>query len=70
MIVMLAILYLAAGIGFFSGRRWAWTLGIMLALFGVAPSILQAITRAQYDFFGIPGLTVTLLILVYLHPSR
>src|SRR5438093_4919297 len=27
-IVMLAILYLAAGIGFFLGRRWAWTLGI------------------------------------------
>jgi len=66
MIVMLAILYLAAGIGFFSGRRWAWTLGITLALVGVASSILQTITWAQYDFFATPGLIVTLLILVYL----
>ena len=66
MIVMLAILYLAAGIGFFSGRRWAWTLGITLALVGVASSILQTITWAQYDFFATPGLVVTLLILVYL----
>src|SRR5437660_8721920 len=65
-IVMLAILYLAAGIGFFPGRRWAWILSITLALFGVALSILQAITWAQYDFFGIPGLIVTLMILVYL----
>ena len=66
MIVMLAILYLAAGIGFFSRRRWAWTLGVTLASFGVASSVLQTITWAQYDFFAIPGLIVTLLILVYL----
>jgi len=66
MIVMLGILYLAAGIGFFSGRRWAWTLGITLALVGVASGILQAITWAQYDFLGTPGLIVTLMILVYL----
>src|SRR5713101_4698246 len=64
--VILAILYLLAGIGFFSGRQWARTLGITLASFGVASSILQTITWAQYDFFAIPGLIVTLLILVYL----
>ena len=65
-IIILAILYFASGIGFFSGRRWAWTLGITLALFGVASSILQIITWAEYDFFTIPGLIVTVLILVYL----
>ncbi len=65
-IVILAILYLAAGIGLFSGRRWAWTLGTTLALFGVASSILQAINFPFYDFFGIPGLIVTVMILVYL----
>src|SRR2546426_5306298 len=65
-IVMLAILYLAAGIGLFSGRRWAWTLGITLALVGVASSILQTIISAQYDFLATPGLIVTLLILIYL----
>jgi hypothetical protein len=65
-IVFLAILYFAAGIGFFSGRRWAWTLGISLALFGVASSILQTITWAQYNFFAVPGLIVTLLIFIYL----
>ena len=68
MIVMLAILYLAAGIGFFSGRRWAWTLSIALALVGVASTILQIITwnQAGDEFFAIPGLIVTLLMLVYL----
>jgi hypothetical protein len=65
-IVVLAILYFVAGIGFFMRRRWAWTLGITLAMFGVASSIVQAITQPYYDFFGIPGLIVTLLIFVYL----
>ena len=65
-IALLAILYLAAGTGFFTRRRWAWTLGTTLALFGVASSVLQAITSSWYDFLGIPGLIVTLLILVYL----
>src|SRR6266704_5938649 len=68
MIVMLAILYLAAGIGFFSGRRWAWTLGIALTLVGVASSILQTITWTQYGFgfFAVPGPIVAGLALVYL----
>jgi hypothetical protein len=66
MIVIFATLYFAAGIGFFSVRRWAWTLSIGLALFGEASSILQGITLAQYDFLGVPGLIVTLMILVYL----
>ena len=67
MIVVLAILYLAAGIGFLSGRRWAWTLGIMLALVGVASSILQTVTWAQQGdgFYAVPGLIVAVLVLVY-----
>ena len=68
MIVMLAILYLAAGIGFFSGRRWAWSLGITLAFVGVASSILQTITwtRQGDGFFAVPGLIVAVWVLVYL----
>src|SRR2546428_3378922 len=68
MIVMLAILYLAAGIGFFSGRRWAWTLGITLAFVGIASSILQTITWTQQgdEFFAVPGLSVAVWVLVYL----
>jgi hypothetical protein len=68
LMVVLAILYLAAGIGFFSGRRWAWTLGIMLALAGVASSILQTITWTQQGdgFYAVPGLIVAVLVLVYL----
>ena len=67
-IVILAVLYLAAGIGFFSGCRWAWTLGITLALVGVASSILQTITWAQYGagFWAVPGLIVAVWVLVYL----
>lgn len=69
MIIILAILYLAAGIGFFSGRRWAWALGIALALVGVASSILQTVTWTQYGLYGlwaVPGLFVALWVVVYL----
>lgn len=68
MIVMLAILYFAAGIGFFWGRRWAWTLGITLALVGVASSILLAITWTPQGrgFSAVPGLVVAVCVLVYL----
>ncbi len=66
MIVILAILYIAAGIGFFSGRRWAWTLGMTLALVGVASSILQSVTWYGYGLFDAPALIVTLFILHYL----
>jgi hypothetical protein len=67
-IVILAILYLASGIGFLSGRRWAWALGIALALLGVASSILQIVTWTQQGvgLFAVPGLLVAILALVYL----
>src|SRR5437773_9620941 len=67
-IVILAILYLVAGIGFFSGRRWAWTLCVTFALVGVASSILQTITCAQYGagFWAVAGLIVDVWVLVYL----
>ena len=65
-IIVVAILYFAAGIGFFSGRRWAWILGITLVLGGAASGILQAFTWPEFDFFGIPGLIVSLFVLVYL----
>jgi hypothetical protein len=67
-IVILATLYLATGIGFFTGRRWAWILGIALASVGGASGILQTIALAQYGFgfYAVPGLTVAILALVYL----
>jgi len=68
MMVVLGILYLAAGVGFLSGRGWAWTLGITLAIVGVASSILQTITWDQSGdgFFAVPGLIVAVWVLVYL----
>src|SRR5437879_5929222 len=42
-IVMFAILYFAAGIGFLCVRRWAWNLGVAMAFIGVACSIILAI---------------------------
>jgi hypothetical protein len=68
LIVILGILYLATGIGFFSGRRWAWTLGMTLALVGAASTTLQTITWTQYwdGFYAVPGLIVAVLVMVYL----
>jgi hypothetical protein len=67
-VIILAILYFAVGIGFFSGRRWAWTLGIVLSLVAVASSIIQIVTWTQQGdgFFAAPGLIVGVLALVYL----
>src|SRR5438309_3288001 len=42
-ILILGILYLAVGIGFFGGKRWAWNLGIIVSVIGIALNIIQMI---------------------------
>jgi hypothetical protein len=78
-VVMLtiAVIYLATGIGFFGGRSWAWRLGIALSLMDVVLSIIQTVELGwilyRMDgvvfgglFYSIPGLFIMLSILYYL----
>src|SRR6266571_5215096 len=40
-VLILGILYLAVGIGFFSGKGWAWTLGIIVSVVGIILDVVQ-----------------------------
>ena len=65
-----ALLYFVAGIGFFWGRPYAWILGIALACFGIASSMIQLVVwPIDYWLFVSPGLFSTSFILYYLTRS-
>jgi hypothetical protein len=66
MILILAILYFATGIGFFWGRLWAWILGIALSLNGIVLNIIQISAWMPGLYFSAPEQLATLLILYYL----
>src|SRR6266581_3360233 len=42
-ILILGILYLAVGVGFFGGKRWAWNLGIIVSVIGIVLNVIQMI---------------------------
>jgi len=62
-ILILGILYLAVGIGFFGGRGWAWTLGIVVSVIGIVIDIVQLVFG---NYNGILSLIISVLIIYYL----
>jgi len=79
--LILAILYLGTGIGFFLKKRWAWTLGVALSLIEIVLNAIQLVVLAvvlvvilgvgnPIDFVGVPGFLIPLLILYYLTRPR
>ncbi len=62
-VLTLGILYLAVGIGFFGGKGWAWTLGIIVSVIGIVLDIVQI---AFGGYSSILGLIIGLLIIYYL----
>ena len=62
-VAILGILYLAVGIGFFGGKRWAWTLGIIVSVIGIVLAIVQL---AFGNYGSILSLIISLLIVYYL----
>jgi len=61
--LILGILYLAVGIGFFGGKRWAWTLGIIVSVIGIVLAIVQLVFG---NYGSILSLIISLLIVYYL----
>jgi len=61
--LILGILYFAVGVGFFGGKGWAWTLGIIVTIISIVYNIAQIAFGA---FSSVFGLVVAILILYYL----
>ncbi|TMI07510.1 hypothetical protein E6H34_07945 [Candidatus Bathyarchaeota archaeon] len=62
-ILILGILYLAVGIGFLGGKRWAWNLGIIVSVIGIILDVIQMIGG---NYGSILSLIISLLIIYYL----
>jgi len=61
--LILGILYLTVGVGFLGGKRWAWTLGIIVSVIGIVLNIIQLIGG---NYSGVVSLIISLLIIYYL----
>ena len=61
--LIVGILYLAVGIGFFGGKRWAWNLGIIVSVIGIVLNVIQMIGG---NYSGVVSLIISLLIIYYL----
>jgi hypothetical protein len=61
--VVIGVLYVAAGIGFFRGKGWAWVLGIIGSIISLIVSIVEHPAAHAY---GIPGTVVAAIVIYYL----
>ncbi len=62
-ILIVGILYLAVGVGFLGGKRWAWNLGIVVSAIGIVLNVIQMIGG---NYSGVVSLIISLLIIYYL----
>jgi hypothetical protein len=62
--VLVGILYLAVGIGFFRGDGWAWILGIIVSIIALVRNVIEAVTTSV--IFALPGIIFALIIIYYL----
>jgi uncharacterized membrane protein (DUF2068 family) len=62
-ILILGILYLTVGVGFLGGKRWAWTLGIIVSVIGIVLDVIQMIGG---NYNSAVSLIISLLIIYYL----
>lgn len=51
--LILGVLFLAVGIGFFGGRGWAWTLGLAVSIMGIVLDIIQLALGSIFWFLGV-----------------
>ena len=61
--VVIGVLYVAAGIGFFRGKGWAWALGIIVSIVSLVVSIVEHPAAHAY---GVPGAIVAVIVFYYL----
>jgi len=61
--VIIGLLYLAAGIGFFGGKGWAWATAIIVSIVSL---IVSVVDHPAAHAYGIPGAIVAVIMIYYL----
>jgi hypothetical protein len=62
--VLVGILYLVTGIGFFRGAKWGWIMGLGVSFLALVRNFVEA--AGGGIVFAIPGVIVALVIIYYL----
>ncbi|HZY94298.1 MAG TPA: hypothetical protein VFE98_05470 [Candidatus Bathyarchaeia archaeon] len=67
-LLIIGILYLVTGIGFFGGKGWAWTIGMIVSVLSIIANIVQAIIIFTGTIIGgtVVFTTIPLIIIYYL----
>ncbi len=65
-LLILGILYLATGIGFFGGKGWAWTIGLIVSILSIIVNIVQVAINPGGIGGAVISIIIPLLILYYL----
>jgi hypothetical protein len=63
---ILGILYLVFGIGAFSLKGWAWTVGVVVLMLDIVRRIVGDVISGTFGAFSIISIVIALLLLVYL----
>ena len=66
LILIIGLLYLATGIGFFGGKGWAWTIGIIVSVLSIIVNIVQVIVFPAGIGGAIISIIIPLIIVYYL----
>jgi zinc-ribbon domain len=65
-LLIIGILYLVTGIGFFGGKGWAWTIGLIVSVLSIIVNIIQAIISPGGLGGAIFSIIIPLIIIYYL----
>src|SRR2546428_590035 len=65
-LLVLGILYLIVGIGYWGGKGWAWTLGIVVTVISLIADIVQIGINPVSAAGNVFGILIALIILYYL----
>jgi hypothetical protein len=64
-LVAIAIVSFVVAYGLLKGKRWAWTVSIILSIISIVWNVITLVTAANYG--GIIGIIISAIILYYLY---
>lgn len=65
-LLIIGILYLATGIGFFGGKGWAWTIGMIVSVLSIIVNVVQVIINPANIGGAVISIIIPLIIIYYL----
>jgi hypothetical protein len=69
-LLILGILGLVIGIGFFSGKGWAWMLAIVVGVINIVANIVEIVIGLTSPSSGAIGIVIPIIIIYYLTRPR